>query len=169
MKIQAWGWLAAAVLAAGLNSSYQNGGLEWAHRIAGRVEHNTNAVLALASGRADKFLAEAQIISAHQSSACPLSAALAQLQRSIAASHSDYDRFEAMSAHEEAQLARFEANRARVEAQLTRVRMADFNPVVVRVPKVICPRVRVNIPPMPVIKMPSVPVVRVEYTGPGPV
>src|SRR5215472_13364761 len=62
MKTQAWGWLAAAVLAAGLNSSYHNGGLQCAHEIISSVQHNTNAVLALAAGRADRFLAEAQML-----------------------------------------------------------------------------------------------------------
>jgi hypothetical protein len=171
MKTQAWAWLAAAVLAAGLNSSYHNGGLEWVHHIADRVGHNSNAVLALATGHADRFLAEAQIISAHQSSSsCPLSAALARVRRSIAPAQSDYDRFEAMSdrisARQEAQMARLDANRARIEAQLARVKMANFNPVVVSVPRVVCPRVRVNIPR---IKIPEIPIVRVDYTAPGPV
>src|SRR5215469_1149640 len=62
MKTQAWGWLGAAVLAAGLNSSYHDGGLQWAHEIADRVQHNTSAVLALATGRADQFLAEARML-----------------------------------------------------------------------------------------------------------
>src|SRR5579872_5211112 len=101
MKTQSWGWLAVAVLAAGLNSSYHDGGLQWAHRIADRVEHNSNAVLALATGRADQFMAEAKIISAHQSSPCPLSAVLAEVRHSIAPAHSELDRFEQMSAREE--------------------------------------------------------------------
>ncbi len=172
MKTQAWGWLATAVLAAGLNSSYHSGGMEWAHRIADRVGHNSNAVLALATGNADKFLAEAQIISAHQSPSCPFSAALAEVRRSIAPSHSDFEQFEAMSvqmtAQQETQLARIEARRARMEAQLARLNVANFNPMVVHVPNV-CPRVRVNIPRIPVMKMPVTPVVRVDYTVPGPV
>ena len=45
MKSQAWGWLATAVLTAGLNSSYHNGGLRWIHEAADRVQHNTNAIL----------------------------------------------------------------------------------------------------------------------------
>lgn len=67
MKTQAWGWLVAAVLAAGLNASYHDGGLEWAHRIAEGVEHSSNAVLALATGHADRFLAEAQMLGARDS------------------------------------------------------------------------------------------------------
>lgn len=173
MKTQAWGWLATAVLAAGLNASYHNGGLEWAHRIAARVGHNTSAVLALATGRADQFLAEAQIISAHQSRSCPLSAALAEMRRSIAPAHSGFDRFEEVSdqfsARQEKHLAQLEANRARMEAQFARLSMAGFNPVVVRMPRVVCPRVRLAVPRMPVVKMPSIPVVHVEYTGAGPV
>jgi hypothetical protein len=160
-------------MAAGLNSSYHNGGLEWAHRVADRVGHNSNAVLALATGNANKFLAEAQIIKAHQSPSCPFSAALAEMRRSIAPSHSDFDQFEAMSAQltarQEAQLARIEANRAWMEARFARVNMANFNPVVVRMPRVVCPRVRISIPRVPVIKMPSMPIVQAEYTGPGPV
>src|ERR1700758_1868952 len=62
MKTQAWGWLGAAVLAAGLNSSYHNGGLEWVHEIVDRVQYNTGAVLALVTGRADQFLAEARML-----------------------------------------------------------------------------------------------------------
>ncbi len=30
---QGWGWLAAGVLALGLNGIYQDGGAAWAHRI----------------------------------------------------------------------------------------------------------------------------------------
>ena len=61
---QAWGWLAAGVLAAGLNAAYHDGGLEWAHRIADRVQHGSAAVVALAGGRADQFVAEAALLSA---------------------------------------------------------------------------------------------------------
>src|SRR5262249_596274 len=134
MKTQAWGWLATAVLAAGLNSSYHNGGSEWAHQIAARVQHNTSAVLALATGNGDRFLAEGQLASARNSTSCLVSAALAAVRRSIAPIHSEEERFDAMTAREEAALARLEANRARMEAQMARLNMANFNPVVVRVP-----------------------------------
>ena len=169
MKTQAWGWLATAVLAAGLNSSYHNGGMDWAHRVADRVQHNANAVLALATGNADRFLAEAQLASAQNSHSCPFSAALAAVRRSIAPVHSEQERFEAMSARQEAAMARLEARRARMEAQMARLNMANFNPVMVRAPRVICPRVRVSLPRMPVMRMPVTPVVHVEYSGSGPV
>src|SRR5215831_1299560 len=92
MKTQAWGWLAAAVLAAGLNSSYHNGGLQWAHEIADRVQHNTGAVLALATGRADEFLAEARMLKAdsgadiainNEDSQCPFASAWTHAQNSF--------------------------------------------------------------------------------------
>lgn len=169
MKTQAWGWLATAVLAAGLNSSYHNGGMEWAHQIADRVQHNTSAVLALATGNADRFLAEAQMVGVQNSHTCPLSAALAAVRRSIAPIQSQQERFDAMTAREEAAMARMEANRARLEARMARLNMANFNPVVVRAPRVVCPRIRVSVPRMPVVRMPSMPVVRVEYSAPGPV
>jgi hypothetical protein len=175
MKTQAWGWLAAAVLAAGLNSSYHDGGLQWAHQIVDRVGHNTGAVLALATGRADQFMAEARMLNVERhESQCPLTAAMAQVQSSVDQSQFEFDGFQAMSDREQAQLARLEANRARIEAhvqaKLARVRFveANFNPVVVKVPEITCPRVRVSIPRIPRIKVPA-PAVHVEYSGPGPV
>jgi hypothetical protein len=65
MKTQAWGWLAAGVLAAGLNASYHDGGLQWLHQAVDQVEHGSAAVLALAGGHADLFLAEARLVSNH--------------------------------------------------------------------------------------------------------
>lgn len=188
MKTQAWGWLAAAALAAGLNSSYHDGGFEWAHRIADQVGHNTGAALALATGHADRFLAEAQMISERQTPSRPLAAALAEVRHSMASSESNFDRYEAMSdeftARQNAQLARIEASRDRMEAQLTCLRTANLTPVMVRVPTLripavrvpgtFCPRVRVsvprlNLPPMPRITVPPVPMVRVDYSSPGPI
>src|SRR5215831_8242332 len=106
MKTQAWGWLAAAVLAAGLNSSYHNGGLQWAHEIADRVEHNTGAVLALATGRADEFLAEARMLKVesgddvavnnHEGSQCPFATAWARAQSSFDQSQAEVGRFQAL-------------------------------------------------------------------------
>ena len=173
MKTQAWGWLAAAVMAAGLNASYHDGGMQWAHRIAGRIGHQTSAVLALATGHADQFMAEAQIISAHQSAApsCQWATEVARAQQRIALSQARFERFEAMSDRQAAQLVRFENNRARVEVQLAAMRMpvVSYSPVVVRVPKVVCPRVRVNIPRPPHVTMPSIPEIHIEGSGAGPV
>jgi hypothetical protein len=179
MKTQAWGWLAAAVLAAGLNSSYRNGGMQWAHEIADRVQHNTGAVLTLATSRANQFLAEARMMKLDRSidsqdPQCPFSSAIAQVKTSFDQSQPEFGRFQAMPEREQGQLARLEANRARMEARiqsrLARVHFAEgnFRPVVVQLPKIDCPRLHVNIPRVPRIKVPA-PVVHVEYSGPGPV
>ena len=176
MKTQAWGWLGVAVMAAGLNSSYHNGGLQWAHEIVDRVGHNTGAVLALATGRADQFLAEAQMLKVdHQQPRCSFSTTLAEVQTSVARSQAEFDRFQAMTDREQAQFAKLEANRARIEARvqanLARIQIpaAEFSPVFVQTPKIACPRVRVNIPRMPMINIPQAPVVHVVYSGPGSV
>src|ERR1035441_733234 len=119
---QAWGWLVAAVLAAGLNASYHNGGLEWAHQIADRVEQGSAAVLAQASGHAGQFLTEARLLTARtETASCPFATTLTQVQTRIArSSETSVERFDVMSAREERQLARLEANRARMEAQIAR-------------------------------------------------
>jgi hypothetical protein len=176
MKTQAWGWLTAAVLAAGLNASYHDGGMQWAHRIAARVGHNANAVLALATGHADEFVTEARVLTPRgQRGSCPLTAAAAALANSqsrFSWSADDFDQWQAFSDREAAQLERLQANSARIEARVARLRIPAmaFNPVVVRTPQVtVCPRLRVAVPRMPRVKMPAVPVVRVEMLGNGPV
>jgi hypothetical protein len=63
MKTQAWGWLATAVVAAGLNASYHDGGLRWLHQAVDEMEHSSAAVVALAAGHTDQFLAEARLVS----------------------------------------------------------------------------------------------------------
>lgn len=172
---QAWGWLVAAVLAAGLNASYHNGGLQWAHEIADRVEQGSTAVLAQASGHADQPLAEAHLMTARtETASCPFATTMTQVARS---SETSVERFDVMSAREEAQLARLEANRARIEARVAaqaahiRIATAGFGPIDVRaIPApVICPRVRVNIPRMPMIKTPVVPQIHIATGSSGPV
>lgn len=175
---QAWGWLAAGVLAAGLNASYYGGGLQWAHRIADRIGQHSEAVLARATGRAEQFLSEARMLTAsNQKSSCPLATAVARVESRIARSQGRFAGFEAMSAREEAQLAKLEANRARMEAQIAahtahfRIVTAAFAPVALKaIPApVVCPRVRVNIPQLPMVEMPVVPEIHVEMAGTGPV
>jgi septal ring factor EnvC (AmiA/AmiB activator) len=186
MKTQAWGWLGAAVLAAGLNACYHDGGLEWVHRIVGEVGYNSAAVLALATGRVDQFIAEAQMVSSPQETAsCRWATALARVQSRIARADNEFAHVQAMSAREQAQLARLEANRARLEAQVAaqtarlRVAATAFNPVgySVRIPNIkipdvkipeVCPRLRVNVPRVPMVRFPA-PAVHIELPGAGPV
>lgn len=182
MKTQAWGWLMAGVLAAGLNASYHDGGLQWAHEIADRVEYNSAAVLALASGNADQFLTEARLLAArNETSSCRLATALARVQTRFARTQTDFARFETMSARQEAALARIEANRARVHAQIDRkidvyqIPAKAFDPVVfsrvavrapcllrVSVPQVDVPEVNVPAISIPRIKVPRINVPRIN-------
>jgi hypothetical protein len=166
---QAWGWLAAGVLAAGLNASYYDGGFQWAHQVADRVGHSSAAVLA------DQFLSEAQLLTGRRENpSCPLATTLARVQTRIARTQTGFD---VMSAREEAQLARLEANRARMESRIAvqaahfRIATANFAPVALKAlpAPVVCPRVRVNIPQMPMIKMPVAPEIHIEMAGAGPV
>jgi hypothetical protein len=161
---QAWGWLAAGVLALGLNGFYQDGGLEIAHRgVVARIADRSGVFADMASERVGQVLESANLVAARDETAsCRLAAAMARLQTKMTRAQSGMVRFEAMSAREEAAVARVEANRARVEAQVARVRFAPAAFNTVRIPMVACPRVRVNIPRV------DVPVVHVEL-GAGPI
>jgi hypothetical protein len=180
---QAWGWLAAGVLAAGLNARYHDGGLQWAHQIAGRIEHNSAAVLALAFGRANQFLSEARLMAPRaESASCPFSKAVAQMQHRIEHSQAEFEDaevqdFDVMSARKEAQWARLEANRVRMGAQFTArtIRLGITPAAFTRVSlkgmpgPVVCPRVRVNIPRVPMMKMPIAREIQVDVANGDPI
>ena len=170
---QAWGWLMAGVVAAGLNASYHDGGLRMVHEMVGRAGHNVEAVLALASGNADQFLTQARLVTARKLSdqqvtaeeaapSCPLARAMARVETRVARSDANWARFEAFGDREQARLdrsrARFEANMARV-AQV-RMPAAALQPMVY-VNRTACSRVRVSVPQISMPKMPAMPDVRV--------
>jgi hypothetical protein len=171
---QAWAWLTAGVLALGLNGFYHDGGAVWAHRIAHQLAEKTEAVADLASERVEGFMGTANLVAARDETAsCRLAAAMARFQTKFAQVHTTMAHFEDISARREVALARVEASRARIEARVARVRMAPVAFDSVTGPVVICPRVRVSvprieIPKMPVIKIPA-PVVQVDLPGNGPV
>ncbi len=177
---QGLGWLAAGVVALGLNGFYHDGGLELAHRVADRLSAQSEAVVAMASERADYLLARAEMVSARgESQSCRLNSAVERLQARFAGTESkvadletaradrEFARFEAMSDRQKAQMERLEANRARIEAQAAHFRFAAFAPVV-KVPKIVevCPRVRVFVPqPNIQVSIPSIHLV----SGTGPI
>jgi hypothetical protein len=165
MKTEAWGWVAAGVLALGLNGIYHDGGAVWLHRnvdrVIARVADRSGAVLALATGRADWLMVKAHLAAArNEAASCRMATAMARAQSKMARTHNRMADFEAMSAREEAGLARLEADRARIEAQTARVSYAAFDPVKVRV---FCPRGRVEIPQVriPAVNIPRIPAVHV--------
>jgi hypothetical protein len=189
---QAWGWLAAGVMALGLNGFYQDGGAAWAHRIVNgvveQVADRSAALADMASERVDRFRERANLLVARDETAsCRLAGAVARFQTRMAQTRMTQTRmaqttmaqtqtgmahFEAMSARQEAVLARVEADRARIEAQVARVSFAPAPFNMVEMPVVACPRVRVNvprvrIPRLPVVRM-AAPVVQVDLGG-GPI
>jgi hypothetical protein len=153
---QAWGWLAAGVLALGLNGIYHDGGAAWAHRavdrVIGQIAERTAPVLALASGRIEWFLSKSgTALAQNEVASRRWATGVARLQSNVAGVQRGLAQMEAVSAREEArfgrqqaQLARMEANRARMEARMASMRISDVK-VDVTVP-VVCPRIRVNIP-----------------------
>jgi hypothetical protein len=172
---QGWYWLATGVMALGLNGVYHDGGAEWAHRLVNR----SAAVVALASGHAERFLVSAQ----EQTVLCRVATEMARLQTKMAGTQTGFAHFDAVTAQQEAGLARLEANRAqfeagrvRMEAQVARLDLASasfrpefgaaFGPKRIQLP-VNCPRLRVNIT-RTFVRVPA-PTVRVETLSAGPI
>lgn len=165
---QGWSWLAAGVMALGLNGVYHDGGAEWAHRFVSR----SAAVVALASGHEERFLSSAR----EHTLLCRVATEMARFQTKIARTQTGFAHFDAMTAQQEAGLARLEANRARLEAQVARLDLvsaplspefgAAFGPKRIELP-VICPRLPVNIP-RTLVRVPA-PTVRVETLSAGPI
>jgi hypothetical protein len=167
---QAWAWLAAGVLAAGLNANYYDGGLAWAHRVRERVGHSSQAVLALAGEKAAPFFWEARLLTTRpETASCRWATAMARVQATIARSEADLDR---EGAREDAQLARLEVNRARIEARMARLPnpAAAFTPRLVRLTRTsVCPRVRVNVPQRAVLNISPMPVIHIASASAGPI
>ena len=192
MKTQAWAWLTAGVVALGLNGFYHDGGAAWAHRIAERVSDRSDFVVKRVSDRADQFVAEVRMAAVRDETAsCPLSTALAQFQGAMAGTRfaqtklaqTNFVELDQMTVREEVQAARSEVIQARaearaaqvearVDAQMARMHFAPaaferividqavFDPVKIRV---VCPRVRVNVPAVriPVVNIPRIPAIRI--------
>lgn len=113
----AWGWLAAGVLALGLNGFYQDGGLQSVHQFFGRVGHRSAAVLALATGRADEFVAETQEVATHSNPlSCPRFSANAESTR-----------FQARIDRQTAAMVRAEVQSADIESAMAELRASTEN------------------------------------------
>ncbi len=152
---QAWGWLAAGVLAAGLNATYHDGGLEWAHRIADRAQHISEAVVALACGRADQFLAEARTLSApnHDQVRAFSETVVATADREMAGAEAAHARAEA---RKQAHCVRMQAERARMEAR------SQAHCAFVRIPDVRVETAKIQIPGVSAISIPRIELARTK-------
>jgi hypothetical protein len=178
---QGWGWLAAGVLALGLNGFYHDGGLDLAHRAINRISDRSAMVVALASERADDLLDRVELVSERQTQSCRLTTGVARFQNQIAraqtkiaGTQAGFDRFEAVSARQGARMVQLEANGARIEAQAAQFRFAAFAPVAVRVSRISTPRISIVSPRLRVVVPPpdiniSVPCVHVSTSGTGPI
>jgi len=186
---QAWGWLAAGVLAAGLNAAYHDGGLAWAHRIADRAQRVSGAVVALASGHADRFLAEAKTLSIrNDDDATAFSDTMvATADQEMARAEAAYAR---AAARGQAHCARMQAEHARMEARMAAQRALGRIPAVqvqmalrsVQIPEIPamsvprieiqrmkwgqnCSRVHISLPSLPKISIPAAPAMNVSWSS----
>ena len=183
---QAWGWLVAGVLAAGLNASYYDGNMEWAHRVADEVQDRSEAVLSRVSDRVsegkDLILARAEQLSGRtEMASCRLSTTLSRLEMDAARTDQGFARIQVKTDRENARLAVAQANReARraVAGAHIHLSLASFRPLVVepmsfrsiglrpitvRVPAV-CPRVRVSVPriEIPEVSVPQISIPKMQ-------
>ena len=104
---------------AGLNASYHDGGLQWAHRIAGQIENRANVVLALLMVAPMRPLPRrvSRMTAADENSEYRFDSALAHAQTKLGKLER---RIQSASGFVDRKLARLQANRARVEARLSR-------------------------------------------------
>lgn len=150
-------------MALGLNGFYQDGGFVCAHRVASQLESRSAAVLALASGEAEQFVAEARrVASRDETTAADFVTPLARSEEKIARTESEFDHWEAASDRQQAQFVRLEARQERIraiKARLTcrRIQTVEAEPAVFKFVRIqACPRVHVNIPRMPAVNVPRI-------------
>jgi hypothetical protein len=179
---QAWGWLAAGVLALGLNGVYQDGGVAWAHRVLngtiGRFAARSEAVLALATGRVDLF-AEKASAPRIETASCRVASAFSRIQSKIHRARTQSHDFEVTTAAQDIAMAHLDAQRDRMEAQRdrieARVERVQFVPVALdnlRISVPACARARVNLPRVNVPNSPmelTSPMVKLDMPGSGPI
>jgi hypothetical protein len=189
---QAWLWLTAGVLAAGMNAVYHDGGAQWAHdivdrvsdRVASRVEDpvedrveanivdrvidRSQELLARATDHADLALSQARLtVSDEGHSPCRFRESTSSWKTGLARSQSTVDRIKSLSARQKAQIARVEAKRVRVEAAISRVSVET--PVIAQNFKFAfapaCPRIHVNVPRVRV----ATPEIHIETSSTDPI
>jgi hypothetical protein len=169
---QGWYWLAAGVLALGLNGVYHDGGANCAREAVNRFLNRSEMYAELIPGRAQQvsqeMIGKLRLARAgNHASSCRLATATARQTRLanvvLARTQAKFDRMQAMADQRTAAL-------DRVEAQVARL---DFEPAMVEATSVrgICPRARVAVPSIqvnvPAIRVPeiTVPAVHINTLG----
>ena len=164
---KAWYWLAAGVLALGLNGAYQDGQLGWAHVLADRAA----AVVDRASLRGQHFVATAEILLGREPQAFGHSqGAIERIQSRIGCDRFARAQRHIAMAHVREQLAeaRVQQKMAMVQMKMDRVRRITdrasqfrdcdgFSKVVVNIPDL----PKIDLSNMPDIEFPDVPEVNV--------
>ncbi|HZS96219.1 MAG TPA: hypothetical protein VFA40_05540 [Terriglobales bacterium] len=164
---KAWYWLAAGVLALGLNGAYQDGQLGWAHVLADRAA----AAVERASLRGQHFVAMAEIMLGREPQAFGhTQAAIERIQNRIVCDRVAHAQRQIAMAHVREQLAeaKVQQKMAMVQMKMGRVRMiADrakqfrdcdgFSKVVVNMPDL----PKIDLSNIPDIEVPDVPEVNV--------
>jgi hypothetical protein len=195
---QAWTWLAAGVVALGLNGYYHDGGLAMAHQVVDRISQGSSQVMARASEQADVLTSRVRMVAdRNETASCRVGEVMARMQAQVdragtqmvalenEQSADGFARFDAMTARERAELDRLEAARARMEAQASRMPYAtvkfipsSFKSGTFTSPQIsVCSRVRVNVSridipqvhvSVPVVVVPT-PVIHVTTFEAGPI
>jgi hypothetical protein len=165
---KAWYWLAAGVLALGLNGAYQDGQLGWAHVLADRA----TAAVERATLRGQHFVAMAEIMLGRQPQAFgQTQAAIERIQNRIVCDRVARAQRQMAMAQVREQLAqaRVQQKMAMVQMKMNRVRMITseranqfrdcdgFSKVVVNLPDL----PKIDLSNMPDIVVPDVPEVNV--------
>jgi len=161
---KAWYWLAAGVLALGLNGAYQDGQLGWAHVLADRA----TAAVERTSLRGQQWVAMAEIMLGREPQAFGhTQATIERIQNRIVCDRvSRAQRQMAMAqVHEQLAEAKMQQKMAMVQMKMDRVRAISveranqfrdcdgFSKVVVNMPRL----PKINIPNMPDVQIPDVP------------
>jgi hypothetical protein len=164
-----WYWLAAGVLALGLNGAYQDGQFGWAHSIADR----SLEVVERASGRGMGFVTAAEVMLGRNPAAVgQMEAALGRMQGKMACKRVEMAERRIDLARMQSDLAAAQVERqlAKVQMKMDKVRVIAMNRAnrarncsglsrgVVTVPRVELSNLPgVQMPEMPEIQVPSAP------------
>jgi len=173
---RAWYWLAAGVLALGLNGAYQDGEFQWVHRLA----NHSACLMERASGEGLRMLATAEVmLGRNPESLARTEATLQKLQMRIACKRIEMTRQEVDMAQVQRALAaaRIDQQMAKVQASMDRVRMITITRTS-RVPNcpelsrvIVMPNVpRVDLSNLPEVSIPEIPAMlsapRMKANGP---
>jgi hypothetical protein len=134
---KAWYWLAAGVLALGINGAYQDGGFRWAHQLAER----SSAMFERVSEQGCRLVSMAEIILGREP------ATLARAQEHLAQLQERMSTRETDRAQRRLEMAQAKIERAQEKVERAHL-CSEFSRIQVHVPRVV-------IPPMPAIHVPA--------------